>query len=127
VFNFFKKKLDPKKYKVNLSKSVISIILLEKNEYGLCSFDIAILKRNPKDNRLEILRGKVNDKSSQYHFRWEIIQESLSSYYLRKKEIKGKDWTKFREIFLDKKEKDFKEKENDNEGKKTFILYLETI
>ena len=122
IWNYFKNRLDDKNYKVNFSKSVISVTLRETNEYGLSSFDIAILKRNPKNNKLEILRGKVGDKNSEYFFKWEIIGGAENSYFFRKKEIKNEDWIKFRELFLLKKENDFKEKENGREGKKTFIL-----
>jgi len=123
IFNSFKDKLDDQKYSVNMSTSVIEINLLENYKSGLSSFDIAVTLIRTSINKLELARGKVEDKGSPDYVNWGLVEGSENSYYFRESEIKNRKT--FKDIFLEKKCENFDKKEEDK--KETIAIFIESI
>ena len=119
IFNFFKKRCG-EEYTLNMSTSVIEIRVKQKKEWCLSSFDIAIIREIPQKKQVDILRGKVGDKSSINACKWENVSDQ--EYYSKRKDIIN--WVEFRRIFLKKKCENY---DKGKDKKETFSLYLESI
>jgi len=118
ILSFFQERLDKGEYSSGMSNSGIKINIFPREESGSASSDVATIRfENNDENKIEILRGKVNDEKSKDNFRWEIVTDR--EYYSKRKEIK--DWVKFKEIFIDKKCENFNKIEN---KKKKLFLFI---
>lgn len=114
------------KYSVRLSTSVITICLMaDDGKHAIKSFDLALIRQNPKNQEIQILRGKNLDTNSKEKIVWESLK-SPSKFYKERKKIKGKEmWDTLREIFLNHKCENM-EKDKDKQ-EPTFSLYLKSI
>ena len=124
----FEKHLDKKNYSINNSNSVITIILKDP-EYGNVkkSFDIAIIKNIHGEEKRQILRRKSNNPKDENRIRWEDLRHETSTLK-RKKEIKGSEmWKILREIYKEKKCKQYSLKKNNKEIKDSESLFAESI
>lgn len=115
-----------KNWSVKLSTSVITIIKFDNNGKNLQkSFDVALIKKNPKTKKQEILKGKTGDKKNNAYIKWEELKFS-NKILKREKEIEGsKMWKIFHKIFLSKKCQEMMKDKNDQ--KPTYSIYYETI
>ncbi len=113
------------KYSVKLSTSVITICLRsDAGNHAIKSFDVALIKTNPKTEIKEILRGKTDDQKSADYIKWEEF--SNTGVYEKGTEIKGSDmWKTLREIFLNKKCENIDKNKDDQLA--TFSIFVESI
>ncbi|WP_342274919.1 hypothetical protein [Spiroplasma endosymbiont of Cantharis lateralis] len=100
------------------STSVITVKKTSENGNVEFSYDIAICKINQNTNKLNIIKRINGD------YLWEEIGD-YSEHTGRLRNIKGNNWNKVRHKYKTKKNDNLKQK-NENQ-KKSFIIFIETI
>ncbi len=55
----------------------------DEGNHAIKSFDVALIKTNPKTEIKEILKGKTDDKTSTDYTKWEELKNSKGVYEKR--------------------------------------------